>query len=295
MAQIYISSTYADLIEYRQAVYRSLRMMRHDVIAMEEYVATDQRPLDKCLADVEASDIYVGIFAWRYGYIPPINNPTMKSVTELEYDHARKFGKPCLIYLVDGEVAWPPSAMDIDSRDRIVEFRQKLQKELVVSYFHLPDDLANQVIIGVVRALELPHERLRVFLCHASEDKQTVRDLYTKLSNEGFDPWLDEENILPGQEWQREITSALHDADVVLVCLSQTSVSKTGYVQKEIKDVLDLADLQPEGTIFLIPVRLDSCSVPQRLMRWQYVDYFQNKGYELLLKSLKARARDTVL
>jgi len=127
----------------------------------------------------------------------------------------------------------------------------------------------------------------------AKEDKHTIRELYSKLSQDGFDPWLDEENILPGQEWQREITSALHDADVVLVCLSRTSVSKTGYVQKEIKDVLDLSDLQPEGTIFLIPVRLDSCTVPKRLGRWQWVDYFQDKGYELLLKSLHARASET--
>ncbi len=40
------------------------------MIAMEDYVATDQRPTEKCLADVAASDLYIGIFAWRYGYIP---------------------------------------------------------------------------------------------------------------------------------------------------------------------------------------------------------------------------------
>jgi hypothetical protein len=290
MARIYLSSTFADLKQHRQAVYHSLRMMRHDVIAMENYIATDQRPLDKCLADVEAADIYVGLFAWRYGYIPSYNNPSGKSITELEYDHARQVGKPCLIFLLDENAPWPPSAIDRDPQDRIVGFRQKLQQESIVSFFRSPEELANQVIISIVRVLEPPHARLRVFLCHASEDKQTIRDLYGKLMNDGFDPWLDEEKILPGQEWQREITSALHNADVVLVCLSRTSVSKTGYVQKEIKDVLDLADLQPEGTIFLIPVRLDSCSVPQRLSRWQWVDHFQDKGYEFLLKSLHERA-----
>ena len=71
MTKIYISSTYSDLVEHRQQVYDILRKMRYDVMAMEDYVATDERPLDKCLADVVACHLYVGIFAWRYGYIPP--------------------------------------------------------------------------------------------------------------------------------------------------------------------------------------------------------------------------------
>ena len=70
MATIYLSSTYSDLIEHRNLVYRALRRMHHHVIGMEDYVATDQRPLDKCLADVGASDLYIGIFAWRYGFVP---------------------------------------------------------------------------------------------------------------------------------------------------------------------------------------------------------------------------------
>ncbi len=294
MAKIYLSSTYTDLKKFREAVYRALRMIRQDVIAMEDYIAADTRPLQKCLSDVAACDIFVVLLAWKYGYIPGGNNPNKKSITELEYEEARKAGKPCLIYLVDEDAPWPLSAVDADNA-RILKFRKKLQEELSVSYFDSPVSLANQVIIDVVRALEPPHGRLRIFLCHASEDKQTVRDLNARLSNDGFDPWLDEERILPGQEWQREITSALHDADVVLVCLSKTSVSKTGYVQKEIKDVLDLADLQPEGTIFLIPVRLDTCKVPERLGRWQWVNFFEDQGYELLSKSLHTRAKESLV
>ena len=67
--------------------------MRHDVIAMEDYVATDQRPIEKCLADVATSDLYIGIFAWRYGYIPPEKNPDHKSITELEYRKAHSDGE----------------------------------------------------------------------------------------------------------------------------------------------------------------------------------------------------------
>src|ERR1044071_7013147 len=98
MAKIYISSTYSDLKEYRDLVYRTLRQMRHDVIAMEDYVATDQRPLAKCLADVADCDMYIGIIAWRYGYIPAKDNPEKTSITELEFRHAVQNHKPCLIF-----------------------------------------------------------------------------------------------------------------------------------------------------------------------------------------------------
>src|SRR5262245_34740793 len=72
--KIYLSSTYTDLLGCREAVYKVLRMMRHDVIAMEDYGATDRRPLDKCLDDVARTDLYLGIFAWRYGYVPERDN-----------------------------------------------------------------------------------------------------------------------------------------------------------------------------------------------------------------------------
>ncbi|HXV44695.1 MAG TPA: SUMF1/EgtB/PvdO family nonheme iron enzyme, partial [Anaerolineae bacterium] len=136
-----------------------------------------------------------------------------------------------------------------------------------------------------------PPRPLRVFLCHASGDKPAVRDLYQRLSGEGFiQPWLDEEELLPGQDWQREIPKAVRAADVVLVCLSPHSITKAGYVQKEIKFALDIADEQPEGTIFLIPLRLEPCDVPERLNRWQWANLFDARGYERLLRSLRQRA-----
>lgn len=104
MAKIYISSTYSDLIAHRQQVYNVLRKMRYDVIAMEDYVATDERPLDKCLADVASCDIYVGILAWRYGYVPPGQE---RSITELEYQQAGESGLERLIFLLDEDAPWP--------------------------------------------------------------------------------------------------------------------------------------------------------------------------------------------
>jgi len=131
---------------------------------------------------------------------------------------------------------------------------------------------------------------LKVFLCHASGDKPPVRELYKRLTAEGADAWLDKERLLPGQDWRLEIPKAVRDADVVVVCLSKRSITKEGYVQKEIKFALDIAEEKPEGTIFLIPARLEDCVVPDRLNRWQWVDLYEDNGFIMLLRSLKLRA-----
>jgi hypothetical protein len=137
------------------------------------------------------------------------------------------------------------------------------------------------------------HRELRVFLCHSSDDKPAVRDLYEALSSyKGINPWLDEIDLLPGQDWDLEIRKAVKRADIILVCLSQASVNKKGYIQKEIKYALDVADEQPEGSIFLIPLRLEECVVPDRLTNRQWVDYFKPRGHQQLLSALRSRAKE---
>jgi len=132
---------------------------------------------------------------------------------------------------------------------------------------------------------------LRVFLCHSSGDKQQVRNLYRQLLGDKIEPWLDDEKLLPGQDWNLEIRKAVRKADVVIVCLSRGSINKTGYVQKELRYALDIADEVPDGEIFLIPLKLEDCDVPERLKNRQWVNYFEDSGYGKLLKSLRVRAQ----
>jgi hypothetical protein len=150
MAKIYISSTYSDLKEYREKVYRTLHQWGHQVIAMEDYVASDQRPLDRCLADVAGCDLYVGIFAWRYGYVPDRDNPAGLSVTELEYRQAGEAGLPRLVFLLDDDAPWPPTQSETVTDPegggrRILALRAELKKDKLVSFFKNADELANQV------------------------------------------------------------------------------------------------------------------------------------------------------
>ena len=135
------------------------------------------------------------------------------------------------------------------------------------------------------------NRKLRVFLCHASQDKPIVRELYQRFLAEGWiDPWLDEEKLLPGQDWDMEIEKAVENADAVIVFLSNNSVTKEGYVLRELRYILDIALEKPEDKIFVIPVRLNDCLVPRKLRAWQYVDYFpadiRGESYQRILQSL---------
>ena len=159
MAKVYISSTYQDLKLYRDAVYRILRMLRHDVISMEDYVATDAYPLRKCLDDVAASDVYVGLVGWRYGYRPDQDNPQRKSITELEYRQAEISGLPKLMFLADEEAPWPDELKDAKTGDGdhgqlIARFRAELEGAKLVSHFRTPDHLAGLVSVAIQRYLQ---------------------------------------------------------------------------------------------------------------------------------------------
>jgi hypothetical protein len=132
---------------------------------------------------------------------------------------------------------------------------------------------------------------LRVFLAHASEDKPAIRKLHERLLGIKVDPWLDEVNLLPGQKWRVEISKAIRHTDAFLACFSLAAVSKVGFINRELKEALEVADDQPEGKIFLIPLRLQDVKLPDRFREIQWVDYFDPKGFELLRVSLTVLAK----
>lgn len=135
----------------------------------------------------------------------------------------------------------------------------------------------------------MPDKNLnRIFLCHASEDKKDVIGIYHKLVERGLNPWLDKIDLLPGQEWDKEIKRALKNSQFIIIFFSNYSVSKRGYVQREFKLALDTLQTIPEGQIFIIPVRIDDCVIPDSFSHIQYVDLFEKGGLEKVLYSIES-------
>jgi TIR domain len=128
----------------------------------------------------------------------------------------------------------------------------------------------------------------RIFLSYAREDEAQVRDVYRRLhAIEGFEPWLDEEDLLPGQEWAREIPRALQTSDFILIFFSRIAVTKRGYVQREMKLALDAWEELPEGTIHTIPVRLDDCDVPEQFRRYHWANLFDPSGFDRIVRAIR--------
>jgi hypothetical protein len=133
-------------------------------------------------------------------------------------------------------------------------------------------------------------ENLKVFVCHASENLTTAKELVDRLKSDGFEPWLDSEKILPGMTWDLEIQKTMRSSDAVIVCFSKVSIEKEGYIQKEIKFAAEIQKEKPEGTIFLIPMQLEECEIPYSLKDVQWGRYFEADGYERIVKALNQRA-----
>lgn len=135
---------------------------------------------------------------------------------------------------------------------------------------------------------------LKIFLCHSSEDKPAVQALYARLIADGFDVWLDSENLLPGQDWKSEIPKVVRNSDIVVILISKTLLTKEGYIQKEIRVALDAAEEKPEGTIFIIPAKIEECDFPERLRNWQWVNLYDPNGYERLKLALQHRSASLI-
>lgn len=129
----------------------------------------------------------------------------------------------------------------------------------------------------------------QVFLSYAREDRSKAEQIYDHLAAQGFKPWIDVRDLQPGSMWRESIEEAIRDSDFFLVLLSNNSISKSGYVQVELRAALSILSEKPATDIFLIPVRLEETPLPVSLSRIQSVDLFERSGWDKLLRSLKQR------
>jgi hypothetical protein len=131
---------------------------------------------------------------------------------------------------------------------------------------------------------------IRAFLIHSHKDRTDVRKLYARLIRDGIEAWLDAENLQPGQDWRHAIRNAILKSDVAIVCLSETFDKQQGYRHEELKIALKKSNLLPADEVFVIPVRLEACDMPEGLAHLHRVDLFQPGGYRRLVESLRERA-----
>jgi hypothetical protein len=128
----------------------------------------------------------------------------------------------------------------------------------------------------------------KIFICHAHEDAKVALSLYDRLRQAGYEPWIDKQNLLPGQKWDDEIRKAVKHSEFFMMLLSEIAVKKQGYIQKEFKLAMDVLEEMPEGKIYLLPVKLDDCLVPTRFSAYQWVSHYDGpEGFEKVIKAIE--------
>ena len=125
-----------------------------------------------------------------------------------------------------------------------------------------------------------------VFISHAKEDYEIAEKIYDYLAQKGYLPWLDEKKLRGGANWDYEIKKALKDSTFVIILLSSTSVRKRGYVQKEFKYAVEYSENKLIDDIYIIPILLDKCDIPDSLSRFQWIKIGNKNLFEEILNSL---------
>jgi hypothetical protein len=139
--------------------------------------------------------------------------------------------------------------------------------------------------------LQMPTTAPLVFVTYTRNDRESALRLYQILKDAGINAWLDAKDLLPGQDWKRTIRETIRRSSHFVALLSKTSIEWRGYVQREIRQALDVLGEMPEGAIFLIPARLDDCAVPYEDLRaLHWVDLFPSfeDGATKIVKAVNA-------
>lgn len=135
-----------------------------------------------------------------------------------------------------------------------------------------------------------------VFLSYAHADAEKALRLYSDLTRAGVDVWLDQESLLPGQPWKPAIEKAIRDTRYFVALLSATSVSRRGYVQKELIIALDVLEEFPSEDIFVIPARIEECSPSHHKLRdLHWVDLYPDwdRGVGKILRAIGVPVNQT--
>lgn len=128
-----------------------------------------------------------------------------------------------------------------------------------------------------------------VFISYAKEDLKYSEKIYRDLIDCGITAWIDFDYISPGQNWRIEILKAIRSSKYFLSIISKNSISKKGFVQKELKIALDILDEFPNSEIYIIPVRIDTSQpLSEKLEEIHWINLFESyqKGLNKIIELL---------
>lgn len=145
--QVFISSTYMDLIEPRAKVRDAILSMMHFPVGMEMFNASDEDQWKIIQDTIDSSDFYVLIIAQRYGSVFEEGPNTGMSYTEKEYRYAQKIGLPTLIFVINDDVPLKKEFIETSAQknEKLEKFKAEVKKNRMIQEWSTSDELARKV------------------------------------------------------------------------------------------------------------------------------------------------------
>jgi hypothetical protein len=307
-------------------VFEELLPFSLDAVRWETHAWPDvgEDAQDVINREIGEFDIFVGIMWRRFG--TPTKRARSGTDEEFQkaYQYFKKYDRPRVMFYFRRSPFYTTDLKELSQFRKVVQFRKELEELGVLFWeYDRPLDFERNVrehLIRQILPLMVPSsepvpppagpkaepagkprpqkpkgippasKRPTIFLAYSHADRNQVLKLYEDLRIAGFNPWLDTENLLPGQMWRRVIDDAIRRSDAIVLCLSHKSVSRRGFFQKELSTALDQARTRLRTTPYLIPVRLDNVSIPSEIRTLQFFDYFHTDGPERLVQVLRLLA-----
>lgn len=150
--QVFVSSTFRDLIDERQAVLKAILEMDHMPAGMELFPAADESAWRLIKDVIDASDYYVLIIGGRYGSLDEAG----LGYTEKEYDYAIASKKSVIPLLHENPNNLPRDKTETDETAwrKLQEFRAKVEKRHTCVYWNSPEELKARVIVGLTSTVK---------------------------------------------------------------------------------------------------------------------------------------------
>lgn len=156
MVAIFVSSTSRDLEDHRAVLLKSLQVADTLPVAMEVFGAQPGNAVQVSLTELKKADLFIGIYAHRYGYCPDEGDG--KSITEMEYDYAVENDIDRLIFVVEEDYRADKlgqyAEKDASKQARLKTFKDHIDQTMVRDTFTTPDDLAKNVLAALARWLQ---------------------------------------------------------------------------------------------------------------------------------------------
>ncbi|MBD5507434.1 MAG: DUF4062 domain-containing protein [Lachnospiraceae bacterium] len=300
---IFISSTYEDLIPYREEVQRNLIRLEQIIKGMEYFGSNPQDSLTVCLSQVRESKLFIGIIGMRYG---SIDDESGLSFSQMEYNEAIKNKIPTLIYIMSEEHLIPVKFVDIGEKaEKLAEFKKNLKKQHTVSFFTSPDDLGKKIVKDVMDALsrleKISIDTTKMLPDNSEDYEDTIRKfLLRPVKYQGIEIELEMKVVsgLSGNSLKNDIVKTLGLELGDTLSVDVYILGKDGeilidhqisiYADKENADWLE--NVLP-GNIIRAQIRTAFCAIKE-LSKWDEGRILRNTSYLGLIikKGLEIRA-----